>query len=108
MPTYAYKALDRQGKQTAGGLPAGNRAVAFHQRAARGLSPISVNEQSAANGGAAGGSRLSRLFGPAAPADGTAPAQTLEYAKRLSPPAATKVSKASLESFTREMANLLA
>src|SRR5687767_7138402 len=101
MPTYTYKALDRQGKQTAGTLPADSKAGAFDQLTARGLSPVSVSEETSGNGGMSSGSRLTRLFGSATPA------QPLEYAKRLPPPAATKVSKASLESFTREMANLL-
>jgi type II secretory pathway component PulF len=101
MPTYAYKALDRSGKQTVGTLPADNRAGVFDQLAARGLSPISVDEQGSA-AAAVSGSRLTRLFGPA-------PAGTpVESAKHAPPPAATKVSKTSLESFTREMANLLA
>jgi type II secretory pathway component PulF len=101
MPTYTYKALDRQGKQTAGTLLADSKAGAFDQLTARGLSPVSVSEETSGNGGMSSGSRLTRLFGSATPA------QPLEYAKRLPAPAATKVSKASLESFTREMANLL-
>jgi type II secretory pathway component PulF len=107
MPTYAYKALDRQGRQTAGVLPAESRVGAFDQLSARGLSPISVDEQNGA-GGASAGSRIGRLFGSSrevapAPAGGLA-----STAKNLAPPASTKVSAASLESFTREMANLLA
>jgi type II secretory pathway component PulF len=110
MPVYAYKALDRQGRQAAGTLPAESRVGAFDQLAARGLSPISVDEQG--NGaGAAGGSRLSRLFGSggagASAAGGPAGLGRAAPAD-LTPPALTKVSKTSLESFTREMSNLLA
>lgn len=103
MPTYAYKALDRQGKQAVGTLPADNRSGAFDQLAAKGLSPISVEEQGAAGGLNGTGSRLSRLFGSTAmPGAGPVPA-----ARHVTPPSATKVSKGSIENFTREMANLL-
>jgi type II secretory pathway component PulF len=113
MPTYAYKALDRSGKQTSGVLPADSKGGAFDQLAARGLSPISVSEQASGGGAgpAAGGSRLGRMFG-SGPADeapaAAAAAAPAAPAKHLTPPAATKVSNAALESFTREMANLLA
>src|SRR4051812_6111082 len=105
MPTYAYKALDRQGKQTAGLLPADSRVGAFDQLSARGLSPISVDEQNGA--GASAGSRIGRLFGSAGAPDANG-GHASAAAKNLTPPASTKVSAASLESFTREMANLLA
>src|SRR5687768_6986887 len=99
MPVYTYKALDRQGKQTTGTLPAESKGAAFDQLASRGLSPVVVDEK----GGAAGGSRLSRLFGsPETSSGGSSPAAA------ATPPSLTKVSQASLESFTREMANLLA
>jgi type II secretory pathway component PulF len=104
MPTYAYKALDRQGKQTVGTLPADSRGGAFDQLAARGLSPISVQEQAGAGGLSLSGSRLSRLFG-STPAPGAG--QAMDSSRRLPPPASTKVSKGSIENFTREMANLL-
>ena len=113
MPVYAYRALDRTGKASAGTIPADNRGSAFDQLAARGLSPISVDEQGgAANGaGAGGGLRLSRLFGAGAPGGGGGGTPTgLGYATpaQATPAPLTKVSKASLESFTREMSNLLA
>jgi type II secretory pathway component PulF len=112
MPVYAYKAIDRQGKQATGTLPADSKVGAFDQLSARGLSPISVSEQSGGGGGSSGGdgagSRMSRLFGSgggtgAAGAAGAGLAATHHHA----PPASTKVSAASVESFTREMANLL-
>lgn len=114
MPVYAYKALDRQGRQAVGTLPAESRVGAFDQLAARGLSPISVDEQGGAAAiGAGGGSRLSRLFGSgggagAANSGGSAGLGRAAAAAEATPPALTKVSKASIESFTREMSNLLA
>ena len=107
MPTYAYKALDRQGRQTAGTLPADSQAGAFDQLAARGLSPISVNEQ----GGAAAGRQRRVAAGPAVRLRLRAEATVADKPRRskhVTPPAATKVSNSALESFTREMANLLA
>ena len=100
MPLYTYKALDRQGRQTTGTLPAESKGAAFDQLASQGLSPVAVSEQVSS---AASGSRLSRLFG-SAETSGT----TTNTAASAPPPAQTKVSQASLESFTREMANLLA
>jgi type II secretory pathway component PulF len=109
MPVYAYKALDRQGRQAAGTLPADSRVSVFDQLAARGLSPVSVEEQGAGgngNGGGGGGLRLSSLFGGGAAAQGA----SLGYATppNATPAAQTKVKQSSIESFTREMANLLA
>src|SRR5690242_13082931 len=113
MPVYAYKAIDRQGKQTTGTLPADSKVGAFDQLSARGLSPISVSE-SGSGAADAGGSRLGRLFGSGGGggATGAAGAATgaatgLGYAQHTAPPASAKVSAASLEAFTREMANLL-
>ena len=84
MPVFTYTALDRQGRQTTGTLPAENRIAAYDDLSAKGLAPISVDEQ--ANGAAARKADLSDV----------------------SVSAATRVSAASLESFTRELANLLA
>src|SRR5688500_9900101 len=84
MPVFTYTALDRQGRQTTGTLPAENRIAAYDDLSAKGLAPISVDEQ--ANGAAARKTDLSDI----------------------SVSAATRVSAASLESFTRELANLLA
>src|ERR1041384_5023096 len=78
MPSFAYIALDRQGKQTTGVIPADSRLAALEHVTGRGLSPISVEE-----------------------ARGSAP-----RVKEVS--ASTRVSRSSLESFTRELANLLA
>lgn len=111
MPVYAYKAIDRQGKHTTGTLPADSKVGAFDQLSARGLSPISVSEASGGSSGGAGGSRLGRLFGSGGGSDagaaGAAGGAGLATAQHTAPPPNTKVSAASIESFTREMANLL-
>src|SRR5438477_8832813 len=80
MPTFAYIALDRQGRQTAGTLPADSRSSALDLVVNRGLSPISVKEEASA----------------------------ATAAKAQKATASTKVSQTSVESFTRELANLLA
>src|SRR3954471_14614956 len=82
MPTFAYIALDRQGRQTAGSLPADSRGAALDQVIGRGLSPVSVKEEaSAASAAKAAAAKVST---------------------------STKVSASAVESFTRELANLLA
>jgi type II secretory pathway component PulF len=91
MATFAYTALDRQGKRTSGTVPADNRAAAMDIVAGRGLSPVSIEEQRNGNGNgnghAAGGSN-----------GNTAAAG----------PPSTRVPQSAVESFTRELANLLA
>src|SRR5258706_15550477 len=82
MPTFAYIALDRQGRQTAGAAPADSRHNALDLVINRGLSPISVKEEASAASAAA------------------------KAAKTTS--TSTKVSQSAVESFTRELANLLA
>jgi len=79
MPVFAYTALDVKGKQNAGTLSADSRAAALDQIVQRGFTPVSVEEHR--EGSAA----------PIAKAD-----------------RAGRVSKTQIESFTREMANLLA
>src|SRR3954468_18065411 len=81
MPTFAYIALDRQGRQTAGTLPADNRGAALDLVINRGLSPVSVKEEASA-------------------------ASAAKAAEKGS--TSTKVSHSAVESFTRELANLLA
>src|SRR5687767_11925162 len=80
MPTFAYIALDRQGRQMTGSLPADSRGAALDHVINRGLSPVSVQEDAGA-----------------ATVPKTEPRST-----------STKVNKAAVESFTRELANLLA
>ena len=81
MPTFAYIALDRQGRQTAGTLPADSRHAALDLVINRGLSPVSVKEEASAASAAAKAQKTSL---------------------------STKVSQSAVESFTRELANLLA
>src|SRR4051812_46599419 len=78
MTTFAYTAIDPSGKQLTGTVPAETRASALDQVISRGLSPIEVNEQRNAEQKAAVQST------------------------------STRVTQAAIESFTRELANLLA
>jgi type II secretory pathway component PulF len=109
MPLFTYRAVDRSGKSATGTMTAENKGSAFDQLAARGLSPIAVEEQGAK---ANGNGRLSRMFGngqaASSPSSGSRQDGFEKAAAVGPPPAATKVSQAALESFTREMANLLA
>jgi type II secretory pathway component PulF len=76
---FAYTALDRSGRRFTGTIPADTRAAAMDQVLARGLSPISIDEQK---------------NGAAAPVEVRA--------------APSRVPQSAVESFTRELANLLA
>ena len=78
MAVFAYTALDRQGKQLTGTIPADNRAAAMDEVVGRGLAPVLIEEQS----------------------NGSAKPQV---AKTPS----TRVTQSAVESFTRELANLL-
>jgi type II secretory pathway component PulF len=80
MAVFAYTALDRQGKRLTGTVPAETRAHAMNQVIGRGLAPVAIEEQRNGNGDA--------------------------VTSRKAPP--TRVSNAAVESFTRELANLLA
>lgn len=84
MATFAYTALDRQGRQTSGTVPAENRASAMDAVVGRGLSPVSIEEKS--NG--AGGILSAGVSGKKPPS--------------------TRVPQRAIEDFTRELANLLA
>lgn len=81
MNVFAYTAIDRSGKRLTGTVPAENRAQAMDQVIGQGLSPVTIEEQkSAAAFAGAGDSRST----------------------------STRVPQTALESFTRELANLLA
>src|SRR4051812_11393229 len=80
MAVFAYTALDRAGRRMTGTIPADTRAAAMDQVMGRGLSPIKVDEQRTA--GASGGAAPKRS-------------------------ASTRVPQSAVESFTRELANLL-
>lgn len=82
MAVFAYVAIDQSGRRTQGTMPADSRAAAMDSLAGRGLSPLSLEEKANGNGGAA--------------------------AVTAVPAASVKVHKKAVESFTRELANLLA
>ena len=79
MPVFTYTALDTAGKETTGTVTADGRSAALNQLAGQGLHPVTVEERKDA-------------------------AKALS-AERL---ATGRVSQASLETFTRQLANLLA
>jgi type II secretory pathway component PulF len=84
--TFSYTALDRQGRQTSGTIPAESRASAMDAVLGRGLSPVSIEEKSNGKGGI--------LDYKSAGAGKKAPS--------------TRVPQRAIEDFTRELANLLA
>ncbi|HEX8324119.1 MAG TPA: type II secretion system F family protein [Tepidisphaeraceae bacterium] len=79
MASFAYTAIDRQGRRTTGVIPAESRAAAMDAVASQGLSPISIAEAAAKNSG---------------------------FSLKLG--GGTKVPAKAVENFTRELANLLA
>lgn len=80
MAVFTYVALDRSGKQTTGTIPADTRAAAMDEVLGRGLSPVVLEEQ---------------RNGAARP--------VLSFRS-----ASSRVPQSAVESFTRELANLLA
>ncbi len=83
MASFAYTALDAQGRSTTGALAAESRAAAIEQVCRLGLHPVRVEEKSAT------------------PAERVA-------AKTPGGAAAARVSRADVEAFTRGLSNLLA
>lgn len=83
MPAFAYTAIDGSGKQAKGMVEAESRAVAMDRVMGLGLSPLEVTEKAGAKG------------------------KKVEYSGTKKP-AAVKLPQAMVESFTRELANLLA
>ncbi len=81
MAVFAYTAIDRNGRQTTGAVPADSRAAAMDVLISQGLSPIALHEQ---NGTPVASSRST---------DGEAP---------------RRIPRKAVEAFTRELANLLA
>src|SRR5512142_1145152 len=77
MPAFAYTALDRAGRQTTGSVPADSRSAALSELIGRGLSPIEVDEVQAAR----------------------------PTARRMG--SSNRITQSAVESFTRELANLL-
>jgi type II secretory pathway component PulF len=90
MATFAYTALDAQGRQASGTITADSRGMALDLVAQQGLSPVSVDEQ--ANGGGAHGTGSAVSVGALWQALG----------------GRTRVPQSAVEAFTRELANLLA
>src|SRR5258706_14411454 len=80
MAVFAYTAIDRAGRKTAGTIPADTRAAAMDQVIGQGLSPVTIEES---RGGAA-------------------------VAATVAKPPPSRVPQSAVESFTRELANLLA
>jgi len=78
MPVFAYKAIDLQGKESAGTLSADNRAAAVEQVIRQGSTPISVQEHT-----------------------------QVAAAVVKTPAGKGRVPQTYIESFTREMSNLL-
>src|SRR3982750_1797237 len=98
MSEFAYKALGRDGRESTGTLTADNRSAAMSQIIDRGLHPLSVEEKNG-NGkanGSATGSALGQILGRRGGAEITEDSHV------------GRVSQKSVESFTRELANLLA
>jgi type II secretory pathway component PulF len=82
MAVFAYTALDREGRRTSGTATAESRSAAMDQIFGRGLSPVAIEEQKSASAAAA--------------------------EKVVAVSATTKVPQGAVETFTRELANLLA
>src|SRR5689334_22787617 len=92
MPTFAYKAIQADGKVAEGILEAAGRPDAFRQMEGRGLRPVSLAERAAGKKGASAKTDA-----------GAAPAQkmSLNFGSQ-------KVSAKELENFTRLLSSLLA
>jgi len=92
MPTFAYKAIQADGKVAEGVLEAAGRPDAFRQMEGRGLRPVSLAERAAGKKGASAKSEA-----------------TSAQAKKLSLSfGSQKVSPKELENFTRLLSSLLA
>lgn len=80
MAVFVYTALDRRGQRLTGNLPADSRTAALDQLLGKGLSPVTIEEQKSESGTARAEPRSTT----------------------------TRVPQSAVESFTRELANLLA
>ncbi len=81
MASFAYVAVDRQGRRASGTIAADSRAAAIDTVVGQGLSPLSISEAAGPAGKSSAGSVVGRKG---------------------------KVPQKAVESFTRELANLLA
>jgi type II secretory pathway component PulF len=87
MSVFAYTALNKEGRMTSGTLSSDSRAAAMAEMARKGLSPVTIDEA----------------------ADATSAARKAQAAALAAAgPSSGKVSSRAVESFTRELANLLA
>src|SRR5689334_94868 len=108
--TFNFTALNNKGKQVTGSVPAETRAAAIAVVSSRGLSPLSVVE---AKAGAANANMVPKAGKAAAPQPTGQPAHGGHGASssgggmgiQLFKP---RVSQKDVETFTREMASLLA
>ena len=85
MAVFAYTALSREGKRTSGTLSADNRSAAISQMSRQGLSPVSLNESKDA---ATAARKAAKMDGATGGPIGRVPGK-------------------AIESFTRELSNLL-
>jgi type II secretory pathway component PulF len=88
MPVYAYTALSKEGRRTSGTLNADSRPAALATMSKQGLAPITINETK----------------------DMAAAKKVADAAQAAAAPGLGKgrISQKAIESFTRELANLLA
>ena len=84
MPAFTYTALSKDGRRTSGTMAADTRAAAIVQMSRQGLSPVSITE-----------------------AKNAAAAARKAQSEKEKAGAKGKVSQKAIESFTRELANLL-
>jgi type II secretory pathway component PulF len=87
MSVFAYTALNKEGRMTSGTLNSDSRSAAMAEMARKGLHPVTIDE--AADAGAAARKAQAAALAAAGPRAG-------------------KISPRAVESFTRELANLLA
>lgn len=103
MPTFAYKAIQRDGSFTEGELEAGGRAEALRQMEGRGLRPVRIAER---NGAPAKNGKPAAKPASGKEADSAGGKSPINFQLSLGGP--PKVSARMLENFTRLLASLLA
>lgn len=94
MPTYAYNALDPQGKSARGSVTAQTRDAALQMIADLGLSALSVESSDVP------ANHTSEKAAKAVPSSSSSAASSLMFWR-------SRVSSAQVETFTRELSNLL-
>jgi type IV pilus assembly protein PilC len=101
MPTFTYKALQRDGRIAEGQLDANNRPDALRQMVTLGLRPLSLLEKN----GTAPGAPIKAAGRTPAPSGSTAAGPLGNFSFKFHP---RKVSAKELENFTRLLSSLLA